>query len=54
MDIYCIALDETESSDPDVLCPNFLHGDAKNRWFDKNYTIIVNKDGNAALNFEHS
>lgn len=52
--IYCIALDETETNDPDVLCPNFLHGDAKNRWFDKNYTIIVNRDGHAALNFEHS
>jgi carnitine O-palmitoyltransferase 2 len=33
---------------------NFLYGDAKNRWFDKNYTIILDKNGVAALNFEHS
>ena len=24
------------------------------RWFDKNHTLIINKDGNAAVNFEHS
>jgi len=33
---------------------NFLYGDPKNRWFDKNYTIILDKNGVAALNFEHS
>jgi len=52
--MYCIALDDTELVETDVMTENFLYGNPKNRWFDKNYTVIVNKDGNAALNFEHS
>lgn len=52
--LYCIALDDTETNDPDDLSSNFLYGNSKNRWFDKNHTVIVNKDGNAGLNFEHS
>ncbi len=52
--LYCIALDDTTTSDEDVLSRNFLYGNPNNRWFDKNYTLIVNKDGYAGLNFEHS
>lgn len=52
--LYCIALDDTDSHDPDKLSANFLHGDPRNRWFDKNNTVIVNKNGQAAVNFEHS
>lgn len=52
--MYCIALDDIDSEDPDVMCPNFLHGNPMNRWFDKNYTLIVNKNGYSGLNFEHS
>jgi carnitine O-palmitoyltransferase 2 len=49
-----MALDDTDSHDPDVLSAQFLHGDPRNRWFDKNHTLIVNKNGHAAVNFEHS
>lgn len=52
--MYCISLDDIDTEDPDILCPNFLHGNPQNRWFDKNYTLIVNKNGYAGLNFEHS
>lgn len=52
--LYCIALDETTSDDHAVMGHQFLHGDPKNRWFDKNHTLIVNKNGHAAINFEHS
>ena len=31
-----------------------LHGDGKNRWFDKSFTLIFLPDGRMALNFEHS
>mmetsp|Transcript_62182 Transcript_62182/g.166858 ORF Transcript_62182/g.166858 Transcript_62182/m.166858 type:complete len:666 (+) Transcript_62182:10-2007(+) len=31
-----------------------LHGDAKNRWFDKSFQLIVASDGKAGINFEHS
>lgn len=52
--LYCIALDDAKYSDVDEMSANFLSGDAKNRWFDKNYTIILDKNGAASLNFEHS
>jgi carnitine O-palmitoyltransferase 2 len=52
--LYCIALDDFESDNPCSLGSNFLYGDAKNRWFDKNHTLIVTKNGQTAINFEHS
>lgn len=36
---------------------SMLHGDENsliNRWFDKSLSLIVCKDGTAAINFEHS
>ncbi|KAJ0065408.1 hypothetical protein NL108_009535 [Boleophthalmus pectinirostris] len=36
------------------MCHNMLHGDGCNRWYDKSFSIIIAKDGNAAINFEHS
>ena len=50
--LYCIALDEFASEDPDALGVNFLTGDAANRWFDKNLTLIFTPNGHAAINFE--
>lgn len=41
--LYCISLDDLESNDPDVLSANFLHGNSKNRWFDKNHQLIITK-----------
>lgn len=52
--LYCMALDDFESDDHDKLSDNFLHGDPKNRWFDKNYTLMLSKNGHTAINFEHS
>lgn len=36
------------------LLRHFLHGDGKNRWFDKSFSLIITKDGFAGVNFEHS
>uniref|UniRef100_A0A7S4PFT3 Choline/carnitine acyltransferase domain-containing protein n=1 Tax=Guillardia theta TaxID=55529 RepID=A0A7S4PFT3_GUITH len=33
---------------------SFLHGSAKNRWFDKSFQMIVQPNGRAGINFEHS
>uniref|UniRef100_A0A8C6S944 Carnitine palmitoyltransferase 2 n=1 Tax=Neogobius melanostomus TaxID=47308 RepID=A0A8C6S944_9GOBI len=33
---------------------NMLHGDGCNRWYDKSFSVVIAKDGNAAINFEHS
>ncbi|KRT80870.1 hypothetical protein AMK59_5078, partial [Oryctes borbonicus] len=32
----------------------FLHGDGKNRWFDKSFSLQITGDGVAGVNFEHS
>ena len=46
--IYCIDLDDLSSDDPDKLLTNFLHGDPKNRWFDKSISLIITKNAQAA------
>lgn len=33
---------------------SMLHGNGRNRWFDKSFQLIVNAKGRAAVNFEHS
>lgn len=52
--IYCITLDDIASENPDELIQHFLHGDPKNRWFDKSLSLIFTKNGQSAVNFEHS
>ncbi|RMZ94593.1 carnitine O-palmitoyltransferase mitochondrial, partial [Brachionus plicatilis] len=52
--LFCIALDDCEVSDPTEMSHEFLYGDPANRWFDKSNTVIINKNGHAAVNFEHS
>ncbi|XP_077292463.1 carnitine palmitoyltransferase 2 [Arctopsyche grandis] len=46
--------DETMDGDDKKVIRNFLHGDGKNRWFDKTFSLIVAGDGVAGVNFEHS
>jgi hypothetical protein len=41
--LFCINLDDIESNDPDQLSNNFLHGNCRNRWFDKNHQLIITK-----------
>ena len=31
-----------------------VHGNGRNRWFDKSFSIIVDPEGHAAVNFEHA
>ncbi|XP_038650305.1 carnitine O-palmitoyltransferase 2, mitochondrial isoform X2 [Scyliorhinus canicula] len=52
--IFCICLDDMTVTDHLELAHNMLHGNGLNRWFDKSFSIILTKDGNAAINFEHS
>lgn len=46
--------DEVIGGDLYKLARSFLHGDGKNRWFDKSFSLQVTKDGVAGVNFEHS
>lgn len=59
--MFVLCLDDRQFKDPEQQIEgahNFLHGTNKtgstNRWFDKSFSLIVTKDGHAAINFEHS
>ncbi|KAK6308785.1 hypothetical protein J4Q44_G00202480 [Coregonus suidteri] len=52
--LFCLCLDEESMKDHIHVSHNMLHGDGTNRWYDKSFSIIMAKCGNAAINFEHS
>ncbi|XP_074524076.1 carnitine O-palmitoyltransferase 2, mitochondrial [Halichoeres trimaculatus] len=52
--LFCLALDDESMKDHIHISHNMLHGDGCNRWYDKSFTIVLTKDGQAAINFEHS
>lgn len=54
--LFCISLDNTtfNVADPVPTVRNFLFDECKNRWYDKSLSVIVDKDGTAGINFEHS
>ena len=56
---FVICLDDFVPQNLDDGAHNYLHGCNKNnkfinRWFDKSFSVILTKDANAAVNFEHS
>lgn len=52
--LFCLCLDDESMQDHIHISHNMLHGDGCNRWYDKSFSIVVTKDGQAAINFEHS
>lgn len=52
--VFCLCLDDEEMRDHIHISHSMLHGDGCNRWYDKSFSIILAKDGQAAINFEHS
>ncbi|KAJ0060713.1 hypothetical protein NL108_017737, partial [Boleophthalmus pectinirostris] len=52
--LFCLCLDDQVMKDNIHMCHTMLHGDGCNCWFDKSFNIIITKDGNAGINFEHS
>ena len=53
--LFCICLDDMSvGENPETITRSFLHSDGTNRWFDKSFSLLVAKDGKAAVNFEHS
>lgn len=62
--LFVVSLDDNAeyseksiTENPVPMVQNMLHGDKNglnNRWFDKSLSLIVCKDGNAGINFEHS
>ncbi|XP_068578347.1 carnitine O-palmitoyltransferase 2, mitochondrial-like [Cebidichthys violaceus] len=52
--LFCLSLDDESMRDQIHLSHNMLHGDGCNRWFDKSFTVILTKDGQAGISFDHS
>ncbi|XP_068564047.1 carnitine O-palmitoyltransferase 2, mitochondrial-like [Cebidichthys violaceus] len=52
--LFCLSLDDESMKDHIHIAHNMMHGNGCNRWFDKSFTVILTKDGQAAINFEHS
>lgn len=52
--LFCLSLDDETMKDHINVSHNMLHGDGCNRWYDKSFTVILTKDGQAAINFEHA
>ncbi|XP_021926262.1 carnitine O-palmitoyltransferase 2, mitochondrial isoform X2 [Zootermopsis nevadensis] len=53
--IFTLCFDDAEiAGDLQFLLRHFLHSDGCNRWFDKSFSMLITRDGYAALNFEHS
>ncbi|KAL1129813.1 hypothetical protein AAG570_012757 [Ranatra chinensis] len=53
--LFNLVLDDVEpTTEWKTVIRQFLHSDGRNRWFDKSFSLIVNKGGMAGLNFEHS
>ncbi|GAV03843.1 hypothetical protein RvY_14218 [Ramazzottius varieornatus] len=52
--LFVLSLDEDGIQDVKQYCKSMLHGNGLNRWFDKSFSMIVDKAGRAAVNFEHA
>jgi hypothetical protein len=52
--LFVLTLDDSAPEDPESLCRTFLHGDARNRWFDKCLNLVVASNGRAGLSWEHA
>lgn len=52
--LFAVCLDETEMKDFNECAVGMLHGNGRNRWFDKSFQLIIAKNGKAAVNFEHA
>ena len=53
--LFLLCLDDLNSTDPIRLVGSLLCGDdGMNRWFDKCFQLIIDGNGQATINFEHS
>jgi carnitine O-acetyltransferase len=52
--IFALVLDHTSPKNRTELAKELLHGDGRNRWFDKSIQVIVAPNADAGINMEHS
>ena len=49
----CLSDESTQGNiEKEARC--MLHGEARDRWLDKSFQLVVSRDGEAAINFEHA
>lgn len=51
--LFCVCLEDLAPSGTREACDHLLHGDSRNRWFDKAVSLVVFADGRAGINDEH-
>lgn len=52
--LFCLCLDDETLTDLTHITQKVFNGGGCNRWYDKSFSIILTKNGESALNFEHS
>ena len=52
--LFALCLDDSSPNTLDERFRDILHGDGKNRWFDKSFQFIVGRNGRFGVNGEHS
>ncbi|CAL8105249.1 unnamed protein product [Calicophoron daubneyi] len=52
--LFALVLDDEYSPDMSSLLSNFLAGPSHSRWFDKSFSLLVDRAGRVGVNFEHS
>jgi len=52
--LFIVTLDDSKPTSHEDLSRAMLHGDARNRWYDKCLNLIVCANGKAGINWEHA
>lgn len=52
--LFVLTLDDASPAGHEALSRAMLHGNARNRWFDKCFNLIVCANGKAGINWEHA
>nr|XP_039258344.1 carnitine O-palmitoyltransferase 2, mitochondrial-like [Styela clava] len=54
--IFCLVLEDQncDVTNIDQTTSMFLYGDGGSRWYDKSFSLVVAKNGETAINFEHA
>jgi len=52
--LFAICLDDEKPTSYEDISTTMLHGNGRNRWFDKSFQLIVAGNGTSAVNFEHA
>ncbi|KCV72970.1 hypothetical protein H696_00523 [Fonticula alba] len=52
--LFMLCLDDTAPTSMEALSREMLTGSGRNRWFDKSFSMIINRNGTTAINFEHA